>query len=174
MDHLSTQVDQQPKKEQLEWRRARVLELSSQGRTEREIATILRVGAATIARDLSFLHKQARDNLKSHIHDQLPAQYFKCQSGPDQVLKIAWNMIITDSVNQSNKLQALTLISDCYRYQLDLSTNAGIIEQAMRFSSSNTELLNKMIIHKGDNNDKTESLDGNGAAINESTTNGVF
>jgi transcriptional regulator len=108
MDHLSTQVDhqqQQPKKEQLEWRRARVLELSSQGRTEREIATVLGVGAATIARDLSFLHKQARDNLKSHIHDQLPAQYFKCQNGLDQVLKIAWNMIITDSLNQSNKLR---------------------------------------------------------------------
>jgi hypothetical protein len=168
MEHLST------KQVQLEWRRARVLELSSQRRSEREVATILRVGLGTVSRDLTFLHKQARDNLKSHIHDQLPAQYFKCQSGLDQVLKIAWNMIITDSVNQSNKLQALTLISDCYRYQMDLSANAGIIEQAMRFSSSNTELLNKMIMPKQGDNSKTESSVTDGTTINESTTNRVF
>jgi Trp operon repressor len=183
MDHLSTEADQQqqqqqsqPKKEQLEWRRARVLELSSQGRTEREIATMLRVGAATVARDLSFLHKQARDNLKLHIHDRLPAQYHKCQNGLDQVLKMAWNMILTDTVNQSNRLQAFSLISDCYRYQMDLSTNAGIIEEAMRFHSSNTELLNKM--PKLEQKQK----DGSGAITTTSvqdnnettTTNGVF
>ena len=45
MEHLSTEAEHphnhQPqakaKKEHLEWRRAQVLELSSQGRTEREI-----------------------------------------------------------------------------------------------------------------------------------------
>jgi DNA-binding NarL/FixJ family response regulator len=60
MDHLSTEVEQQqPKQQHIEWRRARVLELSSQGRTEREIATILKVGPATVGRDLSYLNKQA-------------------------------------------------------------------------------------------------------------------
>jgi len=49
MDHLSTEVEQQqPKQQHIEWRRARVLELSSQGRTEREISTLLKVGPATI------------------------------------------------------------------------------------------------------------------------------
>jgi DNA-binding NarL/FixJ family response regulator len=38
---------QQLTKEHIVWRRSRVLELSSQGRTEREIATILNVGLAT-------------------------------------------------------------------------------------------------------------------------------
>lgn len=58
MDHLSSEVDQQhqqqqPKQKQqhISWRRERVAELSAQGRTEREIATILRVGAATVGRD---------------------------------------------------------------------------------------------------------------------------
>ena len=132
MEHLSTEAEHQnhnqnqqhqPKKEHLEWRRARVLELSSQGRTEREIATILKVGLGTVARDMSFLHKQAQENLKYHIQERLPAQYLKCQNGLDQVLKMAWNIII-DSVNQSNKLQALSLISDCYKYQMDLTTNS--------------------------------------------------
>ena len=58
---------------------------------------------------------------------------------------------------------------------MDLSINAGIIEEAMRFNSSaNTELLNKMIMPKQGDNNKTELCNKDGTAINESTTNGVF
>jgi hypothetical protein len=60
---------------------------------------------------------------------------------------------------------------------MDLSTNAGIIEEAMRFHSSNTELLNKMAMPN-----KLEQKDSDGATTstqdnNETTTtttNGVF
>jgi hypothetical protein len=107
---------QQLTKEHIVWRRSRVLELSSQGRTEREIATILNVGLATVSRDLSYLNRQTRDSLKFHVQERLPAPYQKCHNGLNQVLKMAWNIVIIDSVNQSNKLQALSLISDCNRY----------------------------------------------------------
>jgi hypothetical protein len=100
-----------PKREHIEWRRNQVLEFASQGRTEREIAQILKVGNGTVHRDIAYLNKQALDNLRYHIQERLPAQYLKCQNGLDQVLKMAWNMIITDSINQSDKLQALSLIS---------------------------------------------------------------
>jgi hypothetical protein len=168
MDHLSIEVEQQhqPKKEQLEWRRARVLELSSQGRTEREIATILKVGLGTVARDISFLHKQAQENLKYHIQERLPAQYLKCQNGLDQVLKMAWNIIIIDSINQQTKLQALSLISDCYKYQMDLSTNGAIVTDAIKHI---TQLQNNVnIINKCD-----KSLEAS-EAEEDITTNGVF
>jgi hypothetical protein len=163
MDHLSTEVDQQqedqrqPKKEHIEWRRSRVLELSSQGRTEREVATILKVGAATVGRDLSYLNKQARDNLRSHIQERLPTQYLKCQNGLSQVLKMAWNTVNMDSINQTNKLQALSLISDVYKYQLELSINSGVISEAMKFVSRKTEQLNTF--HKqGDNDGKKRTI----------------
>ena len=45
------QKKQQPKQQQLEWRREQIAELSAQGRTEREIASILRVGKTTVNRD---------------------------------------------------------------------------------------------------------------------------
>ena len=67
MEHLGREAEHyhphqpQAKKVHLEWRRARVLELSSQGRTEREIASILNVGLGTVARDMSFLNKQAQE-----------------------------------------------------------------------------------------------------------------
>jgi Trp operon repressor len=70
MEHLSTQVEHQ----QIEWRRAKVLELSSQGRSQREIADTIHVGIGTVNRDLAYLNKQAQDNLKAHVQEHLPEQ----------------------------------------------------------------------------------------------------
>ena len=122
----------------------------SQGRTEREVAQILSVGNGTIHRDVAYLRKQAQDNLRFHVQERLPAQYLKCQNGLDQVLKMAWNMIIIDSINQSNKLQALSLISDCYKYQMDLSTNGIIVTDAIKYVNGKMEHLNnqeKKLLH---------------------------
>jgi transposase len=45
---------------QIDWRRSRVLELSSQGYSEREIANVLApVHLTTVHRDLAYLRKQA-------------------------------------------------------------------------------------------------------------------
>jgi DNA-binding CsgD family transcriptional regulator len=174
-EHQSQKI---PKKQHIAWRRERVAELSAQGRTEREVSAILKVSLGTVSNDLSFLNKQARDGLQFHIQRRLPAQYRECQNGLSQVLKLAWNMILTDSVNQSNRLQALSLISDCYRYQMDLSTNAGIIEEAMRFHSSNTELLNKMMMPKLELKDKDDNknkiIESTDTNTNTNTTMGSF
>jgi transposase len=54
------------KDEMIEWRRAKVLELSSQGHNQSEIATIMQVGISTINRDAIYLRQQAQENLKIH------------------------------------------------------------------------------------------------------------
>ena len=67
MKHLSTQMKQQ----QIEWSRAKVLELSSQGYSEREIAQKLQpVAPVTVHRDLVYLNKQAKESLKTHLQEQ--------------------------------------------------------------------------------------------------------
>jgi len=83
------QQEQQPKHQHISWRRECCAELSAQGRTEREISTILKVSLATVSRDLSYLNKQARDNLRFHIQERLPTQYRECQNGLSQILKMA-------------------------------------------------------------------------------------
>lgn len=85
---------------------------------------------------------------------------------------MAWNIVILESVNQSNKLQALSLISDCYRYQMDLSTNAGVISEAMNFVNQKTEQLNTINKQDDDNDKKEPTEDGTTSTAN--TTNGVF
>jgi imidazoleglycerol phosphate synthase glutamine amidotransferase subunit HisH len=159
MDHWSSEVDQQPPKQQhIEWRRSRVLELSSQGRTEREIATILKVGPATIGIDLAYLRKQSQENLKSHIQKYLPEQYQKCINGLNQVLKMGWNSVTLDSVNHTNRLQALSLINDCYKYLMDLTTNSVVITtDAIKFVQINKEKLTTMSSKEEKSNESKEA-----------------
>jgi uncharacterized protein YerC len=133
---MSTEVKQQqeqPKQQHLEWRRSRVLELSSQGRTERKIAQILKVGTGTVHRDVVYLNKQAQDNLKIHVQERLPEQYQKCINGLNQVLKMGWNIVNNDSSSAANRLQGLSLINDCYKYLMDLTTNGVVITDAIKY-----------------------------------------
>jgi transcriptional regulator len=59
MQLLSTKTQQQ-----IEWRREKVLELSSQGHSQRDIADTLHVNKSIISRDMAYLKQQANENLK--------------------------------------------------------------------------------------------------------------
>ena len=47
----------------LDWRRSKVLELYSQGYSQRDIAKSLQIGLGTVNKDLLFLRQQAREKL---------------------------------------------------------------------------------------------------------------
>jgi transcriptional regulator len=67
---LSSKMQQQ--KQQIDWRRNKVLELSSQGYNQSEIAGILKVDKSIVSRDISNLRLQAQQNLQKHIQNKLP------------------------------------------------------------------------------------------------------
>jgi DNA-binding NarL/FixJ family response regulator len=86
MEDLSSEMegdnrDTKNTDKQIQWRRAKVLELSSQGNTQSDIAKTLRVGEATVSRDISSLRQQAKINLRTHINDKLPEEYQNCMTG---------------------------------------------------------------------------------------------
>ena len=57
---------------------------------------------------------------------------------------MAWNIVLIDNVNQTtaNKLQALSLISDCYKYQMDLTTNGVVVTDAIKYVNGKMDHLN--------------------------------
>ena len=55
---------------------------------------------------------------------------------------MAWNIVILDSANQATKLQALSLINDCYKYQMDLTTNGVVITDAIKYVNGKMDHLN--------------------------------
>jgi len=48
----------------MEWRRNQVLELSSKGLTQSDIARTLQVNVSTICRDIYFLTQQSKENIR--------------------------------------------------------------------------------------------------------------
>jgi hypothetical protein len=138
----------------LEWRRSKVLELSSQGHSQPEIARILQISQPTVNRDIGYLRGQARQNLQKHIQDKLPEEYQNCMVGINQVLKICWEIVNKSrNINNDNGgqtvtvtdnkivLQALALINDCNQYKMDLTTNGVVITDAIKFVQTNKEKL---------------------------------
>ena len=155
---------------QLEWRRGKVLELSSQGYSEREISEVLKVSDSAVHRDLVVLRRQARESLQKHIHEVVPEEYQKCMVGMKRNLKQTLEIAET-TTDPRTKLQARAIVSDCYKFILDMSTNAGIISDALKYVTQKTEHLNTL------QQQQQQKLDERIEATEqeeEATTNGIY
>jgi hypothetical protein len=129
------------KQQQIEWRRDRVLELSSQGFSQSDIATVLQVDKSIISRDVAHFERQAQDNLQHHIHETIPAEYEKAMNSLNQVLRLTW-AIVSKTPDEKTRLQALTLITECNKYKIDLATNGTIVSDALKSIQSKVDVLN--------------------------------
>jgi hypothetical protein len=143
----------------LEWRRNKVLELSSQAHSQPEIATILQVGLGTVNRDLSYLRKRAIDNIRKYIDERLPQEYERCFVGLNSIVKEAWNTS-QKAEDRREKIQALSLAKECYGMKLELLTNATVVDDAIRFLSGHDKPTTNI-----------SSETGTAAAANKSKTN---
>jgi predicted transcriptional regulator len=159
----------------LEWRRSKVLESSSQGYTQSEIAKTLQVSQPSVNRDLAYLAKQAHENLQIHIHQTVPEEYQKCMVGMKRNLKQTLDIAET-TADPKTKLQARAIANDCYKYIMDLTTNGVVITDAIKYVQGKMDHLNKtekallqdIKRKEGQNNEPSETQE------DKETTNGVF
>jgi hypothetical protein len=128
---------------QVEWRRAKVLELLSKGDSQSEIAKVLQVGLSIISRDVYFLRQQSKSNIKKYIDERLPEEYEKCLVGLNAITREAWNTA-QQTEDKREKIQALSLAKECYSMKLDLLTNATVVDNAIRFVSDKSKDKEKM------------------------------
>ena len=137
MEHLSSGMEHQNQdQQQIQSRRDKVQELCSKGYRQREISQTLQVGLATVNRDISYLRSQAKSNIKRYIDERLPEEYEKCLVGLSAITKEAWNTS-QQTEDKREKIQALSLAKERYSMKLDLLTNATVVDDAIRFVSSN-------------------------------------
>src|SRR6266540_6010325 len=122
--------------QQIEWRRSQVLELGSKGHSQTEISKILHVDKSIISRDVALIREQAKHNIRKYIDEKLPEEYEKCLVGLTAILKEAWNSV-QNTQDKRERLQALSLAMDCYSMKLELLTNATVVDDAIKFLSSN-------------------------------------
>ena len=152
MGHLSTKVGQS---DSIEWRRSKILELSSDGYNQREISQKLQITKSVVNRDVIFLRKQARESLQYHIQDRIPEEYQNCMTGMKRNLKQTLEIAETTS-DPRTKLQARAIANDCYKYIMDLTTNGVVITDAIKFVQTNKE---KLTNSKKEDDKKSNELD---------------
>jgi IS30 family transposase len=146
-----------------------VLELTSQGYSQRDIANTLQVGLGTVNKDLLFLRRQARENLQYHIHEKIPEEYQNCMTGLKRIIKQTTE-IADAATDAKTKLQAFAQLADDYKYIMELTTGSVIITDAIKYVQGQMSHLNnqeKKLLK--DIKDKEEST-----ADDIETTNGVF
>jgi hypothetical protein len=112
------------------------------GNPQIDIAKTLQVDLSIISRDVSHLRQQSKQNIKKYIDERLPEEYEKCLVGLTSILKEAWTTA-QNSEDKREKIQALSLAKECYSMKLELLTNATVVEDAIRFASSEQEQKKK-------------------------------
>jgi|SRR5918995_1859787 FixJ family two-component response regulator len=128
-------------KQSLEWRRSKVLELSSEGRSQSEIARILHVSPATVNADIQFLRQEAKENISKYIDERLPFEYQKCMVGLDAILCRMSDIANNTESNSRDILQATSVKMQAYAMKLDLLSNATVIEKAVQFVDRHRPLM---------------------------------
>lgn len=152
----------------LQWRRSKVLELSSEGHNQTQIAKILQVSLATINSDIQYLRQQAKENIKEYIDEKLPLEYQKCLVGLDAILWKTWQIANNTGSSDRDRLQAISVAMQAYNMKIDLLSNATVVERAVQFIDRNrgglTEQNNNVLINGPSDrslarkNDITESV----------------
>jgi hypothetical protein len=117
----------------IEIRRAQVYELHAKGYSNTEISNMLsdHVSEPTVSRDLIFLKRQAKENIRNYIDQELPNEYHKTLVGLNAILKEAWTAARTATGKE--KIQALDLAQRAYQMRLELLTNTTVMEDAVKF-----------------------------------------
>jgi predicted transcriptional regulator len=139
----------------VDWRRNKVQQLLVRGYSQWDVAEELQIDQSTVSRDIQYLKQKAQENLQKHIQQKLPEEYQRCLTGMNQVLKLSWQIANKNTKGQEynensntittsddrTRLQALSLINDCYKYIMDLTTNGVVITDAIKFVQTNKENL---------------------------------
>ena len=133
----------------VDWRRNKVQQLLVRGYSQWDVAEELQIDQSTVSRDIQYLRQQAQKYLQKPIQLKLPEEYQRCLTGMNQVLKLSWqiannntrqggqehnyNSNLVTTGDDRTRLQALSLINNCYKYIMDLTINGVVITDAIKF-----------------------------------------
>jgi predicted transcriptional regulator len=140
-----------------EWRKSKVMELSSQGYTQSEIAKILQISQPTISRDIQYLKQLARTNITKYIDHELPFEYDKCLAALNSLQKKAWEISDNEETDEKTKVQALSLAKECVINKLELLTNATVVNDATNFITEKKQQLSKKLNSVSSRDDNKKS-----------------
>jgi hypothetical protein len=123
------------------WRRDKVWEMKSMGRTIDEIVEKLKpkegikISHGTVHNDLKFRQKQIEASFKNYIDKELPIQHNLAVTGLDRIINEGWK-IYEKAEDQKTALAALDVISDAIMKKQAVLGDPAQIERAIKLVSS--------------------------------------
>jgi DNA-binding Lrp family transcriptional regulator len=116
----------------ISWRREKVLEFLALGHTsQREISQKLGVSEPTVSRDIAFLTRQSKENLKFHVEQRMPLEIEKCYTGLNIVLRQAFEISNLENAKISEKIAALHVILTTYDKISEVLSGQPIIKEVV-------------------------------------------
>jgi hypothetical protein len=114
-------------------RRQQVLELASDGYTERNIAAQLHIPLTTVHRDITFFRSMAKKTTDNYIQDELPFRHLKCLTGFDNIIREMSEVIKDENVDLRSKIHAATVKMQAYKHTLEMMDLTVGVENAIKF-----------------------------------------
>lgn len=124
------QKQSEVRQELIEWRQQKVLELTADGHTVREIESILKIPRATVSRDIVTLRQQAKEQIRKYIDERVPFEYHKTLAGLEGIIRNMSN-IITNSSDNREIMQASTIKMQGYNLKMEMVAGANLVHEAI-------------------------------------------
>jgi transposase len=115
----------------IEWRKAKMLELHSQGLSEREIADKLKVSKTTVHNDLMALRLDAKKQLQEHI-EGLPHAWQMAHTSVNMLIKKAWELAERKGLEFDQEVKVIDVLDRLTENRLKLFADPSIIDATVR------------------------------------------
>ena len=116
---------------QIDWRRQKVIELASDGYSNREISSTLKIPHSTVDRDIIVLRAEAKEQIRKYITDQVPYEYKKALAGLEGIIKYMSSIISDDNKETKEKMQAASIKMQALNMKMELVSSANLVEEAI-------------------------------------------
>jgi len=141
----------------IQLRRAKVLELASQGLSQDQISLKLGCSQSLISLDLQALKYQAAASVSEYTTQTIPFEFQKALSGIAVVIRDSFKIANTTNTDAREKLEALNLVLTAYEKRMELLTNSAMIDKVAQSISNMKKQIEKNIHNQPDDNDNNQS-----------------
>ena len=138
---------------QVEWRRAKVLELLSKGDSQSEIAKVLQVDLSIICRDVYFLTQQAKSTIKRYIDERSIRREWSSRTKNDKhrFLKLSGSWLVNAIKIWSGRVviisKSIHLSALLYREKENIKKRIGSLQLILYISLILQKEFSKRLLH---------------------------
>jgi hypothetical protein len=127
------------KRQQINWRRMKLADYTSMGKTLNEVSRILNIPYDTLYKDQIYLKIQAEEQIKNHIND-LPYQIKTATDGLNKLISMLYDVQDLDMIRAQNRrtsdhvrVLAMSLMKECIKEKTAILTSSQAISHALDF-----------------------------------------